>query len=66
MNEEFKICPNKNKECISHTPEVHGTCTMSGANRCRDYIHNKTCWSKRDLELLNKVLDNYYPNENSN
>lgn len=50
-------CENAN--CVSHTPVVHGdTCQKSGKNKCKDYLHNKECWTKEDVRLLISALDN--------
>jgi len=53
-------CPNKNKECIKHTPKAHGpTCPKSGTMACKNWYCNRECWSKEDMELLGRCLDNY-------
>lgn len=46
----------KNKDCVKHMPVMHGRESKDG---CHDYLHNKTCFSKDDLELLSRVLENY-------
>ena len=52
-------CPLQNPECVSHTLEVHNGCSLNGKNRCQDWLHNRKCWTKEDIELLHKTLDNY-------
>ena len=46
---------------ILTTPVVHNPpiCQTSGANACKDFIHLKTCWSKDDLDLMGRILQNY-------
>jgi len=49
---------------ILTTPEMHTpTCPKSGKEVCRDVLHRKTDWTREDLNLLSKILDNYL-NEN--
>lgn len=54
------ICPLNKPECVKHTIKAHNAgCPGKDGNKCQDVIHTKTCWSKQDLELLEKILDNY-------
>lgn len=54
------FCPKNNKECVKHTEITHNfNCIKSGSNACKSYICLKQCWSKKDMELLGKVLDHY-------
>ena len=54
-------CPKNNKDCVSHTIEAHNNCPLTGSNACKDYSHKKECWMEAEVKLLNKVLDNYFP-----
>ena len=54
------ICPNKNPDCVKHFSIVHNpSCSTSGANRCQDVLHNKTCHHQDDIDLLVRCFDNY-------
>lgn len=47
-----------NPECRIHTPVEHGPhCVKSGKNACKDYMHNKTCWTTKDLEMASDMMD---------
>ena len=50
----------KNPNCVKHMEVVHGgSCILTGKNKCQDFLHLKTCFTKDDLELLSNVLENY-------
>ena len=50
------------EQYILQTPVVHNpTCPTSGAYTCQDYMHRKENWTREDLNLLIKILDNYFP-----
>ena len=58
MNDMTKTCSLK--DCVMDTPVQHlPTCSTSGANACKDYLHKKEHWTQADRELLGKVLNNY-------
>ena len=56
--DEDKNC--NNPQCFKHLPEVHtASCGTSGHDKCQDYLHNKTCWTEEEYNLLKRVLDNH-------
>jgi len=53
MNDECK-----RKDCVKHLKPVHlNVCGKSGSLKCQDYLHNQTCFSRSELDILGNIID---------